>query len=158
MKKFFNQDKIKIKEESEYNEHVFNIDIEELYGTSFYKQLDKEITEFLNNIKDTKTPTLFKIVGDYELLEEDDPFEQTNFYIALISLFIGNMIYEKELDREKRLLPPERIKKLNTTTGIKKKIINNEMMFPNFSIELKNTNGEIVYEVFANENIVADVD
>lgn len=149
MKNFYHQDKMKLMKRGpqDYHTRVFELDIPATYGFNYYKRLDELIDEFFSRIEPTKFPTLFQIVGDFTALEEADPEEKMYFIQAVINLFISHTITDKKLDREQRLAPPKSLDELDLSVMNKKGIINKHILFPDFSIEVLDKEGNIVYEV-----------
>lgn len=147
MKNFYHQEKIKIIKTEDYHTHTFELDIPATYGFKYYQRLDKLIDEFFNSIEPTKFPTLFKIVGDFNALELADTEEKMYFTQAVINIFVSHMITEEKLEREQRLAPPKSLDELDLSVMNKKGIINKKILFPDFSIEVLDKEGNSVYEV-----------
>ena len=157
MKKFYNQEKIQIVQYKKYNEYVFNLDIPNTYGFKYYQELDNEITEFFNKIPDSSKPTLFRIKGNFELLKDAGDEDRIYFIVAVVNIFVSHMIKEGNLEREQRLAPPKSIDKLNLNLMAKKNIVNKEIKFPIFSIDIIDLNNTIIYEVFENESTSSNI-
>lgn len=157
MKRFYHQEKTQITKEKEWQEYTFLLDIPNTYGFNYYRTLDLEIEKFFNNIKNSEKPTLFKIKGNFNLLEDAEEEEKIYFIIAVVNIFVSHMILKENLDRELRLAPPKSIDKINLGLMTKKGIVNNVIKFPIFSIDVLDLNGDIVYEVFENENISPNI-
>lgn len=152
-KKFFNQEEIKIKEYENYNTIQFDLDIPLFFGFKSYKDLDNEILDFYSELDPSDEPTLFKIKGDFDVLEQNDAEENIYFLVAVVNIFVGHMIYhDEEMEREQRLGVPKSLNGLNLTTMTLKEVINKKIKFPIFSIEVLDKNNNSVYEVFHYEN------
>lgn len=149
MKNFYHQDKIKLikRGPQDYHTQTFKLDIPATYGFNYYKRLDELIDEFFSRIEPTVFPTLFQIVGDFTALQEADPEEKMYFTQAVVNIFVSHMIKEKQLEREQRLAPPKSLDELDLSVMNKKAIVNKEILFPDFSIEVLDTEGNIIYEV-----------
>ena len=152
MKNFYEQDKIQIVKKDKYKIHNFELDICNSFGFQYYESLDNQIQEFFEKIKPTNKPTLFRIVGDFDLLKDADDEEKLYFLVAVVNIFAHHITTEEKLDREPRLMPPKKLDPINLNVGVKKKIVNNIIKFPIFSLELVDKNGSLVYEVFENES------
>ncbi len=157
MRKFYHQDKIEIIENEVEQEYIFDLDIPNTYGFNYYQALDVTIKEFFSRLEDSNEATLFKIRGNFNLLEDADEEEKIYFIVAVVSIFVGHMIKEERLDREARLAPPKSIDALKLSLMTKKGIVNNLIKFPIFSIEVIDTDNNTVYEVFEDESISINV-
>ena len=153
MKRFYHQEKIQITAEDKYKEYEFLLDIPNVYGFNYYQELDNQIKSFFHTIPDSQDPTLFRIKGNFDLLKDADKEEKLYFIIAVINIFVSHMIKKDDLEREARLAPPKSIDKLNLNLMTKKAIVNKEIKFPIFAVEVIDLKNKIVYEVFENENI-----
>lgn len=149
MKNFYHQDKMKLikRGPQDYHTQVFHLDIPATYGFNYYKRLDELIDEFFSRIEPTVFPTLFQISGDFTTLEEADLEEKMYFIQAVINIFVSHMIQDEKLDREQRLAPPKTLDELDLSVMNKKGIINKKILFPDFSIEVLDKEGNRVYEV-----------
>ena len=152
MRKFYHQKKIEIENRDEFQTQEFSLNIPNTYGFNYYEALDVEIQEFFNGIEDSEDPTLFRITGDFSLLQDADQEEKLYFIVAVVNIFVSHMIYSEDLEREKRLAAPKSIDSLNLNMMTKKSIVNKKIKFPIFSIEVLDINGEVIYEVFNNED------
>ena len=147
MKNFYHQEKMKLIKTRDYQTHIFELDIPATYGFKYYQELDKLIAEFFSRIEPTKFPTLFQIVGDFNALELADPEEKMYFTQAVINIFVSHIITDEKLEREQRLAPPKSLDELDLSVMNKKGIINKKILFPDFSVEVLNKDGDKVYEV-----------
>lgn len=149
MKNFYNQEKIKIEplHKEDYEVHRFELDIPTTYGFRYYKNLDNSIKDFFGRIGSTKFPTLFQIVGDFTMLEEADAEEKNYFIQAVLNIFISHMVLDEPMNREKRLAPPKALNDFDLSIMNKKAIVNNKIMFPQFSVEIIDFLGNEVYKV-----------
>lgn len=149
MKNFYNQDKIKIEplHKEDYEVHRFELDIPTTYGFKYYKNLDNSIREFFGRTKSTKYPTLFQIVGDFTMLEDADPEEKIYFIQAVLNIFVSHIVLDEAMNREKRLAPPKALDKVSLSIMNKKAIVNNKIMFPQFSVEIIDYLGNEVFKV-----------
>jgi hypothetical protein len=147
MKNFYHQEKMKIIKEPVYHTEKFELDIPATYGFKYYKKLDELIDNFFDGLKPTVFPTLFQIVGDFSALEEADPEEKMYFTQAVINIFVSHMILEEKLPREQRLAAPKSLDEIDLSVMNKKGIVNKKILFPQFSIEVIDKEGNLVYEV-----------
>jgi len=149
MKNFYHQDKMKLIElrKEDYEIQVYQLDIPSTYGFKYYQRLDEMFKEFFDRIGPTKFPTLFQIIGDFDVLEEADPEEKIYFTQAVVNIFVSHMVLDENLDREQRLAPPKSLDELDLSVMNKKGIINKKIMYPYFSIEVLDKSGNLVYEV-----------
>ena len=149
MKNFYHQEKMKLVKigDKDYHTHIFELDIPATYGFKYYQRLDEKIREFFGRTGPTKFPTLFQIVGDFTALQEADPEEKMYFTQAVINIFVSHMITDEKLDREQRLAPPKSLEELDLSVMNKKGIINKRILFPDFSLEILDKEGNSVYEV-----------
>jgi hypothetical protein len=149
VKNFYHQETIKLVKlgDKDFHTHIFELDIPATYGFKYYQRLDEKIVEFLGRIEPTKFPTLFQIVGDFNALEEADPEEKMYFTQAVVNIFVSRIVLEEKLEREQRLAPPKSLDELDLSVMNKKGIINKKIMFPDFSIEVLDKEGNTVYKV-----------
>lgn len=158
MKNFYNQEETKIIQVDKFKEIVFNLDIPSTYGFSYYERLDQDIQEFFKKIRRTDKPTLFKIIGDFYLIKEADKEEFFYFLMATINIFVGHTITKKELEREQRLAVPKILDKYSLSSMTKKDLVNKEILFPNFALEVWDSEGKKLIEVFSDEDISINFD
>jgi len=149
MKKFYNHQTIKIEEYDAFTTFQFNIDIPEIYGLDFYEELDNKMQKYIKKLNSNK-PTLIQIVGDFDVLSEVNDDEIAEFLMAITNLFVGNLISEKKSARERRLglmLYPD-LAKSNLTMINKINIINYEIKFPIFQLEVIDKSDNIILSIF----------
>lgn len=156
MKNFYLQDKMKIKKLKDYKSHIFHVDVPEKYSIEFFKEVDKKIENFFSKIEATKYPTLFRIQGDFDKFLAEDELEKINFISAILNLFVSRITTNNQIVKEKRLGVPNKLKNFHLGSMNLMKIVNNEILFPNFSVEIFNLKGEEVYKVVENEDINTD--
>ena len=147
MKKFFVQETMKIVEMKPIKEVTFKIDVPSTYGFNYLTAVDKEINEFFDSIGDYKKPILFKVVGEFDLLEEADVDDKVSFILGIVSIFTGNMIKKGTSTGKGRFAAPSSLDELNITTMVKRDLVNREVRFPIFSMEVLDEKGNLVYEV-----------
>jgi hypothetical protein len=149
MKKFYHQDSMKLVNlrKEDYKIQTYELDIPATYGFKYYKRLDEMFEEFFSRIGPTQFPTLFQIIGDFTTLEDADPEEKMYFIQAVINIFVSHMILDEKLPREQRLAPPKSLDEFDLSVMNKKSVINKKIMYPYFSLEVLDKNGNVVYEV-----------
>lgn len=152
MKDFYLQEKMKIKKLNDYKSHVFHVEVPEKYSIEFFKKIDDKMENFFSKIEATKYPTLFRIQGDFDKFSEEDELEKVNFISAILNLFISRIATNKQIVKEKRLGIPDKLKNFHLGSMNLMRIVNNEILFPNFSVEIFNLKGEEVYKVVENED------
>jgi hypothetical protein len=146
MKKFYNQDKIILEDLSDYQEFEFYIDIPSFYGLNYYQKLDIEMKKFFEDIPSNTKPTIFKMIGDFDILTNKDK-QAAEFIVAIVNIFASHIITKEPMGREYRLAAPKSLENLYLNNLVKKDIINKKIRFPNFRIEVIDKNGKSYYEV-----------
>jgi hypothetical protein len=146
MKKFYNQDKIILEDFSDYQEFEFFIDIPSLYGLNYYQALDTEMKKFFETVPSNTKPTVFKIIGDFNILTNKDK-QAAEFIVAVVNIFASHIITKESMGREYRLAAPKSLENLYLNSLVKKDIINKKIRFPNFRIEVIDKSGKSYYEV-----------
>lgn len=156
MKNFYVQDKMKIKKIKDYKTHFFHVEVPEKYSLQFFKDIDSKMDNFFSKIEKTKYPTLFCIQGDFDRFLKEDEIEKINFISALVNLFVSKMTTKNLIRKEKRLGVPDKLKNFHLGSMNLMRVVNNEISFPNFSIEVVNLSGEEVYKVVEYEDTNTD--
>jgi hypothetical protein len=149
MKKFYNHQTIKIEEHDDFNTFQFQIEVPMIFGLEVYEELDKKIQKYVKQLNSNK-PTLFQIVGNFDVLENANKDEIQDFLEALINLFVSDLISDKKVSREKRLglyRYPD-LAKANLRNINKMGIINYEIKFPVFQLEIIDTHDKVIMSVF----------
>ena len=148
VKRFFNQEELKVCELKEAKDYTFNLKISETYGFEYYEELDRSINEFFNGIENSELPTTLKIVGDFDVLKSIDKRDFEEFAVAIVNIFSGYIVIPKTSTGNGRLGVPKAMDEMRIGTMTLRAMANRKIRFPKFRIEVLNLKGEIVFEVF----------
>lgn len=148
MKKFYNQESKSIKEFDSYQVLEFNIDVPYIYGLNYYKELDSKIEQFIKSKAASEVPTIFQIVGDFSLIEKHvDEEDKVYFLLSLTNLFVSHLFTKEKTQGEYRLSAPKALSDVKLNSMVKKDMANKVLIFPNFTIEVVDMYGNILFEV-----------
>ena len=148
MKKFYNQESKSIKEFDSYQVLEFNIDVPYIYGLNYYKDLDSKIDQFIKSKAASEVPTIFQIVGDFSLIEKHvDEEDKVYFLLSLTNLFVSHLFTKEKTPGERRLSAPKALSDVKLNNMVKKDMANKVLIFPNFTIEVVDMYGNILFEV-----------
>lgn len=148
MKNFYNRDKISIEKKDKYFEKTFELNVPELYGITFFEDLDNKIQSFIQEIT-SNHPTMINIVGDFDVLQEATKEDIEDFIEVIVALFIDAIhLKDKKISRDRKTSLTKLLIKSKLTISSKNKIINFETRLPIFNIEVYNKKEEILYSVF----------
>jgi hypothetical protein len=148
VKNYFNQEKLKLEKMLEIQDFTFNLEVCKTYGFEYYEELDKNAKEFFEEMEDTKLPTTFKIVGDFDILKSVDEEDLSAFLVAAVNIFASYLIIPKTSNGNGRFAVPKSMDGIRLSSMIMRDMANRLMKFPQFRIEVLNLKGESVFEVF----------
>lgn len=148
-KKYFRQTDLGLvySKSSKKNTHKYELKINKTYGFEFYEELDRSIKEFFDTLEDSGKPTLFKIVGDFELLKAAGEEDWAAFLVAVVNIFAGYIVIPKTSSGNGRLAVPKSMDGIRITSMTLRDMANRLMKFPEFRIEVLDLKGNSVYEV-----------
>lgn len=149
MKRFFNHETIKIEEYDTFTTFQFNIEIPTIYGLDFYEELDNKMQKYIKQLNSDK-PTLIQIVGDFDVLQNANEEDVVDFLSVVTNLFVFNLTSKTRSIREYRfgLTKYPDLMKANLTSITKMGIINYDIKFPIFQLEVIDTHDNIILSVF----------
>lgn len=148
MKRFYNQEIKKLEEKNDgYKVFQYELDIPSSYGLNYYRILDESMREFFAAIEPTNEAVLFQIRGDFSLLKSLKDEDKLYYILAVTNIFASHLFTKKMLKTEYRLTPPKAIESVKLNNMVKKDMTNKLMKYPMVSIEIIDTNNDIVYEV-----------
>ena len=149
MKRFYNHKTIKIEEHDSFTTFQFNIEVPTMYGLNFYESLDSKMQKYIKQLNSDK-PTLIQIVGDFDVLENADEDDVIDFLATITNLFVSNLTTDKRSIREYRLglIRYPDVAKANLSSITKMNIINYEVKFQIFQIEVIDIHDNVILSVF----------
>lgn len=148
IKLFFSQEKVELKEFENYQTFDFNLDIPRIYGFNLFKELDKQIKEQMIGLKVGKTPTIFRLRGDFEFLRRNlEKRDLDDFFISIANIFISYNITKENRDREPRLTAPKILQNTKFSDLAKRDFVNKKLLFPNFRVEIVDLGNNEIFGV-----------
>jgi len=147
LKKVFNQETMEIEEMKIKQTYKYELDIPATYGFSYYQQLDHDLMEWFKDIERSDTPTNFQIVGDFKLLEEADVDDRIIFVNTVVNLFASNFVIKGTSNGRGRFASPRSIDDMELSMMLKRDLINREILFPIFAMEVVDKEGNLIFEV-----------
>lgn len=158
MKRFYTQ-KSRATEvkKSGYDVHTYELDVPSTYGLNYYRKLDQSMKEFFAGLKPTSKPTLFVLEGDFDMLDRLHEDERLDYIVAVVNIFASYLFDDKELEGERRLRAPRTLSEVSLSEMVKLDMVNKQMKFPNFSMEVSGRDSDFLFEVIRIEDTDTDL-
>lgn len=147
LKKVFNQETMEIEEMAIKQTYVYELNVPGTYGFSYYEQLDQDVMEWFKDIEPSSAPTNFQIVGDFKLLEGADAEDRIAFVATVVNLFAINFVIKGTSNGRGRFASPRSIDDIELSMMLKRDLVNREILFPIFAMEVLDKEGNLVFEV-----------
>jgi len=148
VKRFFKQDDLKVTKQLEIQDYTFKLEVSKTYGFEYYEELDKDAKEFFEGMENTKLPTTFKIVGDFDMLKSADEEDLSAFLVAAVNIFASYIVIPKTSNGNGRFAVPKSMDDMRLSSMILRDMANRLKKFPQSRIEVLNLKGKSVFEVF----------
>lgn len=146
MKKFYCQESRSIKEFEEYAVAIMHVEVPENYTFQYIRDLDKKMAKFVSELEPTDTPTAFILSENFDKDKKNHSLPM-EFFLSMASIFVSHLFTDEKTDAEARLTVPSNLKHIKLSELAKKDLIDKKLFFPNFTIELVNSEEEVIYSV-----------
>lgn len=151
---FYNNKDFRLDVRADFNEAVFELELPEkgLYNLKYFSDVDKQITEFINNLSEQKDKhMLIKVILDHRKLKKSRFVNRQEFLQTISSLVLYALTTKEETGREYRLGRPTFLEYVGGVSSPSlMKAINNKTKFDAFNIIIidKKRKDKIIRSVF----------